>query len=188
MAAEQRREKWIEAGLAALARGGVEEVRVEVLAKDLGVTKGGFYRSFPDRRALLTAILKNWGQGRIAAIKKETHLDGGAPRARLRELIGLYSSHFNPRGMAIELAIRQWARSDDAAARVAAEVDAARLESVAALYSALGLAPGEAEARALLFYTFLFGQSLLHLDQGSPRMSQLISACAAMLTGHEPSL
>ena len=52
------RTKWIEAALAALARGGIEQVRVEVLAKDLGVTKGGFYRRFADRRALLAAILE----------------------------------------------------------------------------------------------------------------------------------
>jgi AcrR family transcriptional regulator len=186
VAAEQRRKKWIEAGLAALARGGVEEVRVEVLAKDLGVTKGGFYRSFPDRQALLNAILENWGQGRIVAIEKETHLGGRPARDRLRELAELYSNRFNPRGMAIELAIRQWARSDDAAARVAAEVDAARLRSVAEIYRALGLAPEEREARAFLFYAFLFGQSLLHLDQGSARFNELISACTGMLTDHPP--
>jgi AcrR family transcriptional regulator len=180
--AEERRKKWIEAGLAALARGGVEEVRVEVLAKDLGVTKGGFYRSFPDRRALLKAILENWGQGRIAAIEKQAHLDGGPPRERLRELIGLYSGRFNPRGMAIELAIRQWARTDDDAGRIAAKVDAVRLKSVAELYGALGLPREEAEARAFLFYSFIFGQSLLHLNESSPHPGRLISACAALLT------
>ena len=50
---------WIEAGLAELARSGVEGVRVEVLAKNLGVTKGGFYRRFRDRAALLDGILHN---------------------------------------------------------------------------------------------------------------------------------
>jgi len=188
VAAEQRRQKWIEAGLAALARGGVEEVRVEVLAKELGVTKGGFYRSFTDRRALLDAILENWGQGRIAAIEKQAHLDGGPASERLRDLIGLYSGRFNPRGMAIELAIRQWARSDDAAARIASEVDAARLKNVTRLYCALGFAAGDAEARAFLFYSFLFGRSLLHLNLGSARLNELTSTCAALLTSHVPPL
>src|SRR5438874_13057732 len=52
---EVRSERWIEAGLAEIARSGVEGVRVEVLAKNLGVTKGGFYRRFRDRAALLEA-------------------------------------------------------------------------------------------------------------------------------------
>ena len=60
MTDDDGRAKWIEAGIAALARGGIEEVRVEVLAKDLGVTKGGFYRRFADRRALLAAMLEAW--------------------------------------------------------------------------------------------------------------------------------
>ena len=51
---------WIEAGFAEIARTGVEGVRVEVLAKNLGVTKGGFYRRFRDRAALLDGMLQNW--------------------------------------------------------------------------------------------------------------------------------
>ena len=40
--ADARNEAWIAAGFAEIARAGVEGVRVEVLAKNLGVTKGGF--------------------------------------------------------------------------------------------------------------------------------------------------
>ena len=48
---------WVEAGLIELARTGVEGVRVEVLAKNLGVTKGGFYRRFADRAAIGRLLL-----------------------------------------------------------------------------------------------------------------------------------
>ena len=64
---EVRSESWIEAGFEEIARTGVEGVRVEVLAKNLGVTKGGFYRRFRDRAALLEAMLQDWSAGRIAA-------------------------------------------------------------------------------------------------------------------------
>ena len=73
-----------------IARTGVEGVRVEVLAKDLGVTKGGFYRRFRDRAALLEAMLQSWSAGRIAAIEKQTSLDGANARERLKALIALY--------------------------------------------------------------------------------------------------
>ena len=110
---EVRSESWIEAGLEEIARTGVEGVRVEVLAKSLGVTKGGFYRRFRDRAALLEAMLQHWSAGRIAAIEKQTSLDGATARERLRALIALYSERMNTAGMAVELAIRQWARSDE---------------------------------------------------------------------------
>src|SRR5882757_2294586 len=97
-------ERWIDAGLAEMAQTGIEGVRVEVLAKNLGVTKGGFYRRFRDRAALLNGMLQNWRAGRIAAIERQTSLDGATARERLRALIGLYSERMNTEGMAVELA------------------------------------------------------------------------------------
>src|SRR5215813_1800460 len=101
-------ERWIEAGLAELAEGGIDRVRVEVVAERLGVTKGGFYRRFKSRRALLDAILETWGHGRIVAINRQTALVDASPRERLKFLVKLYSERVNAQGMAIELAIRQW--------------------------------------------------------------------------------
>jgi AcrR family transcriptional regulator len=178
---EVTHDSWIEAGLAAIARHGVEGVRVEVLAKDLGVTKGGFYRRFRDRAALLDGILQNWSAGRIAAIEQQTSLDGATARDRLRALIRLYSERMNTAGMAVELAIRQWARSDQAAVDAVASVDAARLKNVGQLYRATGMAPDQADAQAFLFYCFIFGQSLLFLERGPRKRAQLIAKSAETL-------
>lgn len=174
---------WVEAGFAELARAGVEGVRVEVVAKNLGVTKGGFYRRFADRAALLDAMLEGWREGRIAAIAQQTSLDGQEPRERLKALIRLYSERLNPEGMAIELAIRQWARSDGKAAAAVASVDAARLKHVSELYRATGLAAEAADAQAFLFYCFIFGQSLLFVEGGPRKRSQLVTNSAEKLLG-----
>ena len=180
-----RGDVWVEAGLAELARSGVEGVRVEVLAKNLGVTKGGFYRRFADRAALLGAMLERWREGRVTAIAQQTSLDTSlgseSARERLKALIQLYSERMNPEGMAIELAIRQWARSDEAAAAAVANVDAARLKNVAELYGATGLPPEEAEAQAFLFYCFIFGQSLLFVERGPRKRAQLVAKSAEKL-------
>src|SRR5438270_7110963 len=178
---EVRSESWIEAGLVEIARTGVEGVRVEILAKNLGVTKGGFYRRFRDRAALLEAILQSWSAGRIAAIEQQTSLDGATARDRLRALIRLYSERMNAEGMAIEMAIRQWARSDDAAAAAVASVDAARLKNVGHLYRATGLPTEEADAQAFLFYCFVFGQGLLFLERGPRKRAQLVAKSAETL-------
>ena len=172
---------WVEAGFKELARAGVEGVRVEVLAKNLGVTKGGFYRRFADRAALVEAMLVHWREGRVASIAQQTSLDGQDPRERLRAVIQLYSERLNPEGMAIELAIRQWARSDESAAAAVASVDAARLKHVAELYRATGLEAEEAEAQAFLFYCFIFGQSLLFVERGPRKRSQLVAKSAEKL-------
>ena len=170
-----RGDAWIDAGFKELARSGVEGVRVEVLAKNLGVTKGGFYRRFKDRAALLAEMLADWSEGRIAAIEQQASLDGETARDRLQSLIRLYSERMNTEAIAIELAIRQWARTDEAAAEAVASVDAARLKNVAQLYRATGLEAEDADARAFLFYCFVFGQSLLFLERGMRKRSALIA-------------
>jgi AcrR family transcriptional regulator len=174
--------RWVEAGLAELARGGIDAVRIEVLAARLGVTKGGFYRRFKDRRALLDRLLETWVHGRVAAIEQQTELGKMDAGERLKWLIRLYSERVSAQGIAIELAIRQWARADPAAAAAAATVDAARLKRVAGLYRQLGLEVRQAEARAVLFYAFIFGQSLIFLEQPPRRRASLVAQCADVLT------
>lgn len=151
---------WIEAALDALAEGGVEAVRVEPLAKTLDVTKGSFYWHFADRRALIDAMLDAWSKGRIAAIRQQSS-GPGVPDERLRHLAELYTRHANVRGLAIELSIRALARSDVKAADAVRAVDAARLKQVGQLFGALGWNASDAQARAVLFYSYLFGESLL---------------------------
>jgi AcrR family transcriptional regulator len=178
---EVRSEGWIAAGLEEIARTGVAGVRVEVLAKTLGVTKGGFYRRFRDRAALLEAMLQSWSAGRIAATLRHTSLNGASARERLRALTALYSERMNTEGMAVELAIRQWARTDELAANAVASVDAARLKYVGLLYRATGLPAEEADAQAFLFYCFVFGQSLLFLERGLRKRAQLVAKSAESL-------
>jgi AcrR family transcriptional regulator len=179
---KDRARKWVTAGLAELARSGIDGVRVEVLAKQLGVTKGGFYRQFKDRRALLEAMLASWVGGRIEAIEQQMDLHGESPEQRLYSVIGLFTQRVNAQGIGIELAIRQWARSDRSAEAAVAQVDAARVRLVTPLYRNMGFSAEQAEARALLFYSFLFGQSLLLFGTPRARRKALIQACGAVLT------
>jgi len=151
---------WVAAAFDALADGGIDAMRVEPLAKALGITKGSFYWHFADRRALLDAMLEAWMQGRVAAIRQQAPLRG-APAAVLRQVADLYTRNANARGLAIELAIRALARTDDGAAKAVRGVDRERLQQVGDLFAALGWPRGEAQARAVLFYSYLFGQSLL---------------------------
>ena len=179
---EDASQDWVTAGLAELAKGGIDGVRVEVLAERLGVTKGGFYRRFRDRRALLNAMLETWRDGRIVSIERQARQGGETAAERIKSLIKLFSERANAQGMAIELAIRQWARTDPIAAAAAARVDLARLETASALYRDLGCSAPDADARAVLFYAFLFGQGMLFLEETPRRRANLAAACTKFLT------
>jgi AcrR family transcriptional regulator len=175
---------WVAAAFDALAAGGIDAVRVEPLAKALGITKGSFYWHFADRRALLDATLDSWRQGRVAAIRQQAALRGD-PAVALRDLADLYTRNANLRGLAIELAIRALARTDAAAAKAVRSVDRERLKHVGGLFTALGWTRIEAQTRAVLFYSYLFGQSLLD-PQAVPPASRA-GVIEALLTGPHAS-
>src|ERR1700704_2354824 len=108
------RDRWIEEGLQALAAGGPGAVRVEALAKKLGVTKGGFYGSFADRDALLEAMLDAWERESTDEVIDRVEREGGDPRTKIQRAGVLTFS--SDRLLPIDLAIRDWARRDDAVA------------------------------------------------------------------------
>ncbi|MGA6960157.1 MAG: helix-turn-helix domain-containing protein, partial [Candidatus Acidiferrales bacterium] len=51
---------WVRAAFARLSTEGIESVRIELLARDLGVSKGSFYWHFQDREELLAKMLDRW--------------------------------------------------------------------------------------------------------------------------------
>jgi AcrR family transcriptional regulator len=69
------REVWIGAALNILATEAVDEVAVERLAEQLGVTKGSFYWHFRDRAKLITAALRHWALKRTRRPHRQPSLD-----------------------------------------------------------------------------------------------------------------
>ncbi|WP_421869186.1 TetR/AcrR family transcriptional regulator [Motiliproteus sp.] len=176
-----KQDAWIQEAFSALAEGGVASVKVEVLAKRLKVTKGSFYWHFKNRPQLLEKMLESWREGRIRTIREQ--VEGDRPAGQiLDELLQLYLDRANPRGNAIELAVRDWARSDEAAAGAVALVDRQRLESVAGLYRQLTDSEAEAYAKAFLFYSYVFGSSLVNTSASDVvDDAELRQRCGALL-------
>jgi AcrR family transcriptional regulator len=161
------RKAWIQAATDALAEEGLTGLRVEVLAKRCGVTKGSFYWHFRDRQELLDEVLNLWKDGRIRDVSKQAKGEPGKPLEQIVRVIDVYSSSRNRRGIQIELAVRDWARRDAKAASVVEEVDQWRLKSAKDLFVASGMTPQEAASRSLLLYAYSFGLSLMiyeHFD------------------------
>ena len=59
------------------------------------------------------------------------------------------------------------------AAAIVAEVDNCRLENARRLFEEYGLPEGEAKARSLLLYAYVFGQSLMIYDRFDPSPASL---------------
>jgi AcrR family transcriptional regulator len=173
------REKWIEEGLRALATGGPEAVRVEVLAKRLGVTKGGFYGSFPDREALLAAMLDTWERESTDEVLDRVERQGGDPKVKIKRagLLTFSSDRLLP----IDLAIRDWARRDQAVAERLRRVDNRRLGLLRELIGTFCDDADEIEARSLLAFCLAIGEHFLAADHGERTRAQVLSRAADLL-------
>ncbi|WP_018411075.1 TetR/AcrR family transcriptional regulator [Methyloversatilis thermotolerans] len=180
--AQTDRATWMRAASRTLAERGPEGIKVESLARELGLTKGSFYWHFKDRRALLDALLADWRDGRIADIRARTEGPPGEEAARLRGLVAAYGDSPNPRGLRVELAIRAWATQDAAAAAAVQQVDALRIECASRLFEAAGFASAEAADRSVLLYACLFGLGMMDTVQRLPRAEQTRQFIANLIT------
>jgi len=157
------RSEWIKQGLRALADGGPDAVRIELLAKELGISRGGFYWHFEDRGALLAAMLDTWEQATTEEVAERLESGGGDTPAKLRRLFALTS----PSVVKTDLAIRDWARRDHAVAEHLRRIDNWRMGHLRALFADLSTNPAEVEARCLLTFSLLIGNHYITADHGS---------------------
>jgi AcrR family transcriptional regulator len=161
---------WIQAGFAILAEEGIKALKLDRLCRRLGVTKGSFYWHFTDMSGYCAALVTAWGELRDDDRRHFGELAALPPRERLSEMM---SPLVSPRHWTLERAMREWARTDDAAA--AASVRAADQRVLAAVRQAFldyGFDPDDADVRANA--TFAAGIGFLHL--GGPHPSARAAA------------
>lgn len=164
------RSGWIDQGLKALAAGGPDAVRVEVLARKLGVTKGGFYWHFDDRPALLEEMLDAWERVSVDQVIERVEGGGGDARAKLRRLSAIASSSQWLRGfdpLRTDLAIRDWARREKRVARRLRRVDNRRMVYMRSLFGAFVDDDDDVEARCLLAFSLWIGSNFIAADHGA---------------------
>jgi AcrR family transcriptional regulator len=181
MAAPTRtpRTSWIEEGLRALGVGGPDTVRIEKLAHDLGVTKGGFYWHFEGRGALLDEMLDAWERLVIDEVIERVEAGGGDARAKLRRLSALASSGRDL--MKIELAIRDWARRDKAVAKRLRRLDNRRMEYMRSLFGAFCPDEDDVEVRCTLLLSLWVGNPLIAVDHGARSRADVLRSALTWL-------
>ncbi|MCP3725888.1 TetR/AcrR family transcriptional regulator [Paraburkholderia sp. CNPSo 3272] len=153
---------WIRAARRVLESRSIDSVRVEVLAKEIGVTKGSFYWHFRDRDDLLQRVLIAWRDEATEQIIFRFESRGLSARELIRDLLSLpFRGSSAAEAAASELAIRAWARRDESARSVVDDVDAKRLSYITQCFRALGFNASEARSRGFALYSYDLSESLL---------------------------
>jgi len=144
-----------------LARGGPDAVRIEALAAELGVTKGGFYGYFDGRNALLDEMLDEWERRCTREVLQHVEAAGGDAATRIRRAGQLT---FSEDVHQIDLAVRAWARHDKAVADRLRRIDTERMDFLRTMFSSFVADPDEVEARSILAFTLAIGRHFIAFD------------------------
>jgi AcrR family transcriptional regulator len=177
--ATHRAEDWLAAGWRALSQGGPAAVRIEALARDLGVTKGSCYGYFADRPALLAAMLAQWGERSGGALIARVEAQRGTPQQRLWALI---ETVIREGARSPEPALRGWGRNDPAIREALEALDRQRLGYLEGLFRAMGFPATDAGGRARLCYLALIAEHQLGLAAGAEERLEAARAQFALLT------
>jgi AcrR family transcriptional regulator len=117
-------------------------VRVEVLARDLGVSKGGFYWHFRDRNDLLERLLARWEDGELQWLNAEAGAEAATRWANFIERTS------EPERMRLEIALRAWARGDERVARRVLAIENRKGRLIAEVLRDIGFTQSAADSGA----------------------------------------
>ncbi|MGH9686751.1 MAG: TetR/AcrR family transcriptional regulator [Candidatus Acidiferrales bacterium] len=131
---------WVEAAFSRFSDQGIESVRVEVLARDLGVSKGSFYWHFRDRGELLEEMLGRWEREELRWTGEE---DGCGPAVRWAHVVAKAA---DPERIRTEVALRGWARRDSRVAARVAAIERKKAALIATVLRDVGFTPSAADA------------------------------------------
>lgn len=134
------KDMWVAAGFKALAERGPSALQINLLARELGTTKGSFYWHFKDLADYKAAMLQLW-RVKVAAEVIEEVSAQQTPKDRLD---ALFENARRPApddygGQKIEPAMRAWALSDPDVSAALQKLDELRLSFLETLLKELGL-------------------------------------------------
>lgn len=181
-------EDWIREAEKLLVDKSVDSVRVDALATLQGVTRGSFYHHFADRSDLLEKVLLAWKDRQTEQVIARYENKAVDAQKLIEELTELpFHGKAARMGGAIELAIRAWARRDDAARSIVKEVDNKRLGYMHYCFKRLGFDESGCRVRAFTLYSYMQSESVFGLPGTDADRIERRQFIAGLLTKRDPS-
>lgn len=176
------REVWLAAAREAFVASGIDAVKIQPLASGLNLSRTSFYWFFPDRAALLDALLVDWEAVNTGSLITATEDYAETIAEAVLNLIGIFmeGGAFETR---LDLAVRGWAhKSDEIAARVHA-ADTARLNAIRTMFIRFGYEESAADVRARTVYLTQIGYIAMQVREDMTERLARISDYVVTFTG-----
>jgi AcrR family transcriptional regulator len=171
--------EWLQTALALLESQGVEAVRVERIARELGISKSGFYWHFKDRDDLRGQMVDYWAHEFTEVVTANPSMSEGSPRERLEQTMLMILDHDLTR---YEVPMRAWAEADANTARRVREVYQLRLDFLRQIFRDLGFKGDELEMRTRLFACYHTWERAMFSKDSKKSLRKLIKRRVDLLS------
>ena len=180
------REDWIEVALNTLIEEGIEQIKVMILAKKLGVSRASFYWYFEDRQVLLDELINIWRATNTASLIEQALKPASSIVESIANVFSCWMDieSFNPR---LDAAIRAWAHQDKAINQLVDEEDNKRLDAIKTMFIAHGYPSKEAFIRARVLYFMQIGYYALEIQESFDTRFSYFEPYIVSFTGVKPS-
>jgi AcrR family transcriptional regulator len=180
------REDWIATAMSVLITDGVDQVKILNLSQKMGVSRSSFYWYFGSRQDLLDALLATWQARNTAAMVAQAN----APAPTITAAIcNVFRCIVDPAlfDTALDFAVREWARRDDAVRSALFASDDTREAALAAMFARYDYPAEEATTRAKVLYYMQLGYDFAGRPEApGPRLAR-VPHYLRVFTGREPA-
>lgn len=180
------RQVWLDAAYDLFVTEGIEAVKIMPLSKKLNLTRTGFYWHFKDLSELHDAIIDIWQTRNTGVLLDRCAAPAQSLCEALFNLIDCWIDQ-DLFDAPLDLAIRNWARSDPRLQALVDSSDKARLDAVTEVFERFGKTGDAAHYRALTVILTQTGYYSMHVSE--PRLQRAIAGCqyAEIFAGEAPS-
>ena len=157
------RDDWLRAARKVFVESGIDDVKIDRLAKAMKVTRGSFYWHFKDLEDLQGALLQDW-QDRNHQEMDTVRMQWRGRSPSIHDIGAIWLEE-GPEFPIFSMAIRVWARKSTMVAAVVRSVDYAWIKLLEQAFRADGRNDMEAHARARVLYFHRIGYWALPMNE-----------------------
>lgn len=178
-------EVWLEAAYDSLLESGVDAVKIQPLAKKLGLSRTSFYWFFKDREELLNALLVRWREKNTGNLIKRSE---AYAETLVEAMLNVFDCWLDPDlfDAKFEFAIRSWAIQSEEIQKEVQQADKLRLEALKRMFMRFGYEEIAADVRARTTYLVQIGYISMQSREDIAMRMKRIPHYIAIYTGEVP--
>lgn len=185
-AARSTKEDWLNLAIRALVAEGIDQVKVQVMAKQLGVSRSSFYWFFDSIQDLQDQLLDYWLRKNTGPIIERAMRPAPTICRAVCNVFECWVDNdlFDPN---LDIAIRFWGRREPRIRSVLDEADTQRVDALTRMFMRYGFAEEEAFTRARVLYYTQIGHFTLDVRESLPKRLSHARSYVLTFTGVEPT-